>query len=125
MTVKLDRSSEVLRGRFGAWLKAKREEAGLTQLDVAVVLDYAYSVAVSQIERGATALPAHDLKLWAKALRINQKEFGKQYAYHCHPFLYECLWGLDVFEAEELPRSQKTIKSAPGRRSPRRNPRDS
>lgn len=88
----IDGSSEVSRESFCTWLKAKREEAGLSHLDVAVILDCAYPAAVSKIGRGTTALLAHDLKLWSKALRVNQTKFGKQFAYHCHPFLYECLW---------------------------------
>jgi transcriptional regulator with XRE-family HTH domain len=122
MTVQTDASAKVLRARFGAWLKEKREDAGLTQLDVAAFLDYAYPVMVSQVERGASVLPEHDLRLWSEVLRVNSKEFAKQFLYFCRPFIYECMYGVDPYVREKLPRGAKTIRSAPGVRSPRRSP---
>lgn len=122
MTAKVENSAAILRARFGAWLKAQREEVGMTQLDVAVFMDYAYPVMVSQIERGASALPEHDVRLWAEVLRIKPEEFTKQYMYYCRPALYEGLYGKDPYAIEKLPRAPRTIKSAPGRPAARRKP---
>lgn len=113
MTVPIDNTNAILRARFGAWLKAQREQAGLTQLELCIQLDYAQPTMVSQVERGASALPEHDLVTWAEILRIKTPEFAKQYTYFCRPFVYEALYGKDPFAAEKLPRSGKTIKPAP------------
>jgi transcriptional regulator with XRE-family HTH domain len=115
MTVKTDSSTAVLRARFGAWLKEAREETGLTQLEMAVHLDYGYPMMVSQVERGVTVMPEHDMRMWATVLRLDVVEFAKQYLYYCKPFVYECLYGKDPYAAEKLPRSAKTISPAPKR----------
>jgi transcriptional regulator with XRE-family HTH domain len=113
MTVPIDNTAAILRKRFGAWLKQKREEIGMTQLVLCVEIDYATPTMISQVERGASALPEHDLMTWADILRIDRAEFAKQYAYYCRPFVYEGLYGKDPFRAEKLPRAAKTIKSRP------------
>ncbi|MBF3417201.1 helix-turn-helix transcriptional regulator [Burkholderia pseudomallei] len=107
MTMKVDDSTKKLRARFGRWLKEKREEAGLTQLDVAVAINYGYPVFVSQLERGVKQLPEHDLLVWAALLRVDSAEFAKQYMYYCKPFVYEALYGKDPYALEKLPRSGK------------------
>ncbi|VBI24648.1 Uncharacterised protein [Burkholderia pseudomallei] len=112
MTVKVDESTSKLRARFGQWLKAKREETGMTQLEMAVYLDYGYPVFVSQVERGASVLPEHDMRVWAELLRVDSAEFAKQYLYYCRPFVYEAMYGKDPYALEKLPRSGKTIKAA-------------
>lgn len=112
MPNKTTESDRIMRKRFGAWLKATREEIGLTQLDVAALLNYGYSAMVSQLERGVTAPPASDLRLLAEILRMEPEAFGKKYCYFLEPDLYHCLYGRNPYDLEKLPRSDKTIKPA-------------
>ncbi|MFP3798446.1 helix-turn-helix domain-containing protein [Paraburkholderia sp. SIMBA_027] len=113
MTVPIDNTAAVLRQRFGAWMKAKREEAGLTQLELCIELDYSQPAMVSQVERGSSALPEVDLSLWADLLRIGREEFAQTYLYYIRPFVWEAMHGKDPFKAEKLPRPAKTIKPRP------------
>lgn len=120
MTVKLDSSNAILRSRFGAWIKERREALGYTQLEMSSKVNYAYAAMVSQIERGASALPPHDLRLWAEVLEVKHDEFAMTYLYYCQPFIYQCLTGKDPYVSERLPKAPKTVMSAPGRPSVRR-----
>lgn len=115
MTVKTDATTEVLRMRFGAWLKLQREDIGMTQLDLAVLLDFRQAVMVSQVERGVSALPEYLLGAWADSLRIRRADFANQYTYYCRPFIFEALHGVSPFEKEQVPRSSKTISSRLGK----------
>ena len=97
------------------YLKERREDIGMTQLDVAVLLDYGYPAMVSQIERGLSAPPAHDLDLWAATLRMEPAAFAKKWLYYVEPDVYRALFRDDPYALEKLPRSNKTIKAAPTR----------
>ncbi|PNG49130.1 MULTISPECIES: helix-turn-helix transcriptional regulator [unclassified Variovorax] len=109
MTVPVSHTTKTLRKRFGAWLKAKREEAGMTQLDLADLLDYAYSTTVSQIERGVSSLPPGELERWSLSIRVRPAEMAKTYLYYTEPFLYEALHGTDVYRKEGLPKPVPSI----------------
>jgi transcriptional regulator with XRE-family HTH domain len=110
MSVPTSRSNKRLRMRYGANLQQAREALGLTQLDVAVALEYGYSTTVSQIERGKSALPEHDLYTWALVLRQDPAKFAKAYLYFLHPNVFRCLYGVSPYDLEGLPQSEKTIR---------------
>lgn len=103
MTAPITHTYRTLRKRFGQWLKHRREEIGLTQLDLALRLDYGYPTTVSQIERGLASLPAHDARTWAEMLRVPPEEFARKYLYHLDPFVYQLLYGESPFDLEQLP----------------------
>lgn len=109
MSVPVCNVSRIMRKRFGAWLKEAREEAGMTQLDLARLLDYAYSTTVSQIERGASALPPGELMRWSEAIRVPPKKVAETYLYFTEPFLYHALYGIDPYVAEQLPKPEPVI----------------
>lgn len=115
MTVATSNTNLVLRKRFGAFLRGKREEVGLTQMEIASLVNYGWIAMVSQIERGVSALPAHDLSLWAQALRMDAATLANMWVYYIEPDVYAALYGKDPYAIEQLPRSAKTIKAAPGR----------
>lgn len=96
----------------------------MTQLEMCVQLDYSQPAMISQVERGSSALPEHDVMTWAELLRVKTVEFTKQYLYYCRPFLYEALYGRDPYALEKLPRAGKTIKPAP-KKVVRQRPRPS
>lgn len=115
MTVAITNTGRIMRKRFGAYMKERREEIGLTQLDVAALVDYGYPAMVSQIERGGSSLPPHDLRLWAEVLRLEPATLAQKWLYFNEPDVYHALYGKDPHAIEHLPRSPKTIKAAPGR----------
>ena len=110
MSVPVSNIARIMRKRFGAWLKGAREDAGLTQLDVAAILDYAYPTTVSQIERGASALPPGELERWAEAINVAPKKVAEMHLYYIEPFLFTALYGKDPFALEKLPRPDPVIK---------------
>lgn len=119
MSVPTSNTARIMRKRFGSWLKEARETAGLTQLDVATILDYAYHTTVSQIERGVSALPTAEIGLYAEAIRVNPKKLAETYLYFLEPFLYASIYGKDPYAAEKLPRPDTTIRRREARVVPR------
>jgi len=109
MSLPVSNTNKILRRRFGGWLKSVREQAGLTQLDVAAILDYAYPTTISQVERGASALPPGELARWAEAIHAPPKKVAEMYLYYIEPFLYTALYGKDPFSLEKLPRPQPSV----------------
>jgi transcriptional regulator with XRE-family HTH domain len=115
MTAPVQDPARILRKRFGEWIKAAREEQGHTQASAAAVLDFGWPAMVSQIERGVSAIPAHDIRLWAQVLGITPEALAKEYLYYIEPAVYHALYGKDPYALEKLPRPTRTVKSAPGR----------
>jgi len=106
-----DPSRLELRKRFGAWIAEQRRNADLVQIDVSRALSYDYVGTISQIERGFTGLPLHDIKRWAELLRVKPVEMGRQYLYFCEPYLYEMIYGDDPWKLEGLERPEDSITS--------------
>lgn len=116
MSVPVSSTAKVMRKRFGMWLKEVRVAAGLTQLDVAVALDYAYPTTVSQIERGASALPPGELFRWAEAIKMSPQAVAEKYLYFIEPFLYLALYSKDPYLAEGLPKPEPVLMRRQARR---------
>ena len=85
--------AKVLRKRAGVWLKGKREEAKLTQQEVAVKLGLKYYTFISQIETGLTRVPPEQLPAYADALGMDRQEFAKALLKFYDPFTYAALFG--------------------------------
>lgn len=100
----------VLRKRFGAWLQRTREDAEMTQAQLAASLGYAWGVTISQVERGATVFPPAELRPWAMAIKLDPKELADKWLYHVEPFVYDVLYDVDPFQREELPKPEPTVK---------------
>ncbi|WP_405548222.1 helix-turn-helix domain-containing protein [Variovorax paradoxus] len=120
MTAPVQDPARILRKRFGAWIKQAREERNHTQASAAKVLDFGWPAMVSQIERGASAVPSHDIRLWAEVLGIPPSEMAERWLYYIEPAIYHALYGQDPYALEKIPRPQRTVNSAPGR--PRARP---
>jgi transcriptional regulator with XRE-family HTH domain len=98
-------TSKAMRKRAGAWLKGLREEAGLTQLDVAAHMGYDYTTMVSQIERGLGRVPPEDWPEWASLLRQDLKKFAARMLYWYDPHAHFALFGgVHPHDAEKLAR---------------------
>ena len=77
----------------GQWLKQKREAAGLTQRDLAILLDIDYYTLISQLETGRGRIPSRLYAGWAKALRIEPSEFVKHLLSFYDPATYKVFFG--------------------------------
>ncbi|RCW70107.1 transcriptional regulator with XRE-family HTH domain [Pseudorhodoferax soli] len=114
MRDRLPPSALMLRMRFGATLKGRRQDLGFTQGDIAERLGIEANM-VSQVERGVTALPMHDLQRWAAALRMPKAALADRFAFYNLPDFYCARYNKDPYAVEELARPALTARSAPGR----------
>lgn len=79
------------RREFGAYLRQKRLDMGLTQKQVADALGVQPS-AVSSMEIGRIALPADRAEALADALNIDHGEMGRQYLRWSNPWIYKMIF---------------------------------
>ena len=64
-----------LRRRVGAFVRARREQLGLSQGDVIRALGYKSFNSVSNIEHGLEGLPAKRVYAWAEVLQVPRDAF--------------------------------------------------
>lgn len=64
-----------LSDKVGNYLRNKRREAGLTQIEVSDHFGYASSQFISNIERGISAPPSAIMKALVKLYNISKNEF--------------------------------------------------
>ena len=64
-----------LRARVGAFVRARREQLGLSQGDIITVLGYVSRNSVSNIETGREGLPAKRIYAWADVLEVPRDGF--------------------------------------------------
>jgi transcriptional regulator with XRE-family HTH domain len=69
-----------------------REEAGLTQVDLAKRLSLKYYAFVSQVETGLSRVPTAKLEIWARALHVRPSDFTKQLISFYEPELHRLLF---------------------------------
>ena len=81
-----------LRTALGRWLKDVREEQGLSQRDLANILNLEYYTFVSQLEHGRGRIPVHRYADWAQALNQDPREFVKVLLSYYEPSTYEILF---------------------------------
>jgi transcriptional regulator with XRE-family HTH domain len=81
------------RKQAGTWLKGLREQAGLTQLELADRLGFKYYSFVSQVENGFGRLPNEKMEAWARTVGVDPSHFAKKlisfYEPELHRLLYE------------------------------------
>ncbi len=80
-----------LRRALGAWLKERREQAGLTQADLAERLGLKYYSFISQVENGIGRIPQDVYAPWAAALEIAPRDFAATVIRHLEPGLHRML----------------------------------
>lgn len=86
-------SSVQNRKQAGIWLKELRENAGLTQLELARRLRIKYYAFISQVETGFSRVPSEKMEDWAIAVGIDPSEFAKRLTSFYHPALHRLLYG--------------------------------
>lgn len=81
-----------LRLQAGAWLRCMRENAGLSQRDLATKVGVLYYTFVSQIEGGKGRLPPERYEKWAEALGIDARDFSIQMLGFYEPTTYRLIF---------------------------------
>lgn len=84
-----------LRKEGGKWLRGLRQEAGLTQRELANKVGLDYYTFISQVENGVGRVPPHMLELWAEAVGTSSYDFTKRLISYYDPFTFKALWGID------------------------------
>jgi transcriptional regulator with XRE-family HTH domain len=80
------------RKQAGAWLKGLREEAGLTQLELANRLGFKYYAFVSQVETGFSRVPTDKMAAWAQSLGVDPRRFVQRLLAYYEPELHRVLY---------------------------------
>ena len=86
-------NAKQLRKEAGMWLKELRQQAGLSQIELAARLQLKYYTFISQIETGYGRVPTEAMEAWAKALGVKPKEFARHLLSFYDPDLYRLLFG--------------------------------
>jgi transcriptional regulator with XRE-family HTH domain len=81
-----------MRREGGRWLRELREKAGLSQRELASLVDVDYYTFVSQLENGRGRVPPDRYRVWARALKIDPREFVKTLLSFYDPITYEILF---------------------------------
>jgi transcriptional regulator with XRE-family HTH domain len=87
-----DADVQEMRREGGRWLRELREKAGLSQRELAALIDVDYYTFVSQLENGRGRVPPDRYLVWARALKIEPREFVKTLLSFYDPITYEILF---------------------------------
>ena len=80
----------------GGWLRNLREQRGLSQRDLAKLVDADYYTFISQLETGRGKIPPERYEIWANALAIDAKTFVKELLQYYDPLTYAILFEEDA-----------------------------
>jgi transcriptional regulator with XRE-family HTH domain len=80
------------RTALGVWLKELREQADLSQRELADKLSLDYYTFISQLENGRGRIPVHRYAEWAGALGQDQRTFVKTLLSYYEPTTYRILF---------------------------------
>lgn len=81
-----------LRQAAGIWLKEMREARGISQRELARILNLEYYTFISQLENGRGRIPANRYRDFAAALGLDEKVFVKTLLMFYDPVSYEILF---------------------------------
>ena len=88
-------AAKELRRQAGTWLKELRGRAGLSQLQLAALLDLKYYTFVSQVENGFGRVPTESMEAWARALGVEPSAFARQLLSFYDPELHRLLFEVE------------------------------
>ena len=113
-------SVQALRRQAGQRLKELREARGLSQRQLAKLVDVEYYTFISQIEAGRGRIPPERYVVWARALDLDPRHFVRELMRFYDPITYGILFGDEVIETSEQTDSHHGEETdqgrAPGRR---------
>lgn len=84
--------AKMLRKRAGKYIKERREDLKMTQVQLADRVGIKYFTFVSQVERGDTRVPPESLHKWAAALDLPIAEFSKKLLSYYDPYTYAAIF---------------------------------
>ena len=84
-----------LRKQAGDWLKQRRADAGLSQIDLAARLGLKYYTFISQVENGFSRVPTEMMAAWATELGLEPSAFAKHLLLYYEPELHRLLFGVE------------------------------
>jgi transcriptional regulator with XRE-family HTH domain len=82
-----------LRIQAGRWLRALRENRGLSQRELAQKVGAEYYTLISQLEHGRGRISPDDYLVWAGALGVDEREFVLRLMFHYDPLTHGILFG--------------------------------
>jgi transcriptional regulator with XRE-family HTH domain len=82
-----------LRQQAGKWLRTLREQAGLSQRELAKAVGIEYYTFISQIESGRGRLPPGQYAAFARALQVPARDFVLGLMRYYDSLTYEILFG--------------------------------
>jgi transcriptional regulator with XRE-family HTH domain len=81
------------RKQGGLYLRKLREKRGLSQRELAKLVDVQYYTFISQLETGRGRIPPDSYQLWARALRVNCRSFVRGLLSFYDPITHQILFG--------------------------------
>ncbi len=76
----------------GAWLKALRQRAGYSQIQLAERLGYKYYTFIAQVENGHGRVPTDGMEAWSLALGEPPATFARRLLSYYDPELHRLLF---------------------------------
>jgi DNA-binding XRE family transcriptional regulator len=78
----------------GDWLKQRRADVGLSQVDLAGRLGLKYYTFISQVENGFSRVPTEAMEAWATQLGLDPSAFARHLLFYYEPELHRLLFGV-------------------------------
>jgi len=85
-------AAKLHRQAAGKQVRTWRQDQGLTQRELAKLIDVDYYTFISQVETGAARVPPEAMADWAKALKIDLADFAKTLLRHYDPHMFHALY---------------------------------
>ncbi|CAH1678371.1 Helix-turn-helix protein [Hyphomicrobiales bacterium] len=112
--IQLDEKTKKARQQGGVWLRRLREDAGLSQRDLAKLIDIDFYTFVSQVEIGKGRIPPEKYLLWSTALKVDPYEFAINIIKYYNPFLYDLLFPVAGTRAKAGPSAKSSLLDTHG-----------
>ena len=106
------RETQDLRRQGGQWLRSLREARGLSQLDLARLLELEYYTFISQIESGRGRIPPERYGAWAEALGWRPRDFVIEVLRYYDPVTFGFLFGDASGDVQNMERDSSATVGA-------------
>jgi transcriptional regulator with XRE-family HTH domain len=84
--------AKLRRREAGVWLKALRQRAGMSQIQLAERLGYKYYTFIAQVENGHGRVPTDGMEAWSLALGEEPSTFARRLLTFYDPELHRLLF---------------------------------
>ncbi len=89
-------ATELVRANLGIWLRERRTALGLSQREIAELAGFEYYTFISQLETGRGRVPAERYESYAKALKVDAREFAMRMLQAYENSTYRLLFPTDA-----------------------------